>query len=231
MMKRAHDRRVMADDCPPDEHGACAELRRDYCRAANIGTCVGWNRPGPTDQVRHRLCPGSPWDGRYSHLSLEERCRPPGIMEMSLSISEVARRIGRTGARSPGARAQPWRRRLPAGRRPAPRVELRGSKIARFARPRGHVEDRPARGWSRSRSRADGAGGVRVRDQRGVHLPSCVQSRRKACGPAAIAGAAQTEPRPAAARRTTRADRPEPHVDPSRRTKAAPSHPVRPLAT
>ncbi|MCB1501166.1 MAG: helix-turn-helix domain-containing protein [Bauldia sp.] len=32
---------------------------------------------------------------RYSHLSLEERCRLRGMMEMSLSISEIARRMGR----------------------------------------------------------------------------------------------------------------------------------------
>ena len=32
---------------------------------------------------------------RYSHVSLEERCRLRGMMEMSLSISEIARRMGR----------------------------------------------------------------------------------------------------------------------------------------
>ena len=32
---------------------------------------------------------------RYSHLSLEERCRLRGMMEMSLGVSEIARRMGR----------------------------------------------------------------------------------------------------------------------------------------
>ena len=32
---------------------------------------------------------------RYSHLSLDERCRLRGMMEMNLSISEIARRMGR----------------------------------------------------------------------------------------------------------------------------------------
>jgi transposase, IS30 family len=32
---------------------------------------------------------------KYSHLSLEEGCRLRGMMEMGLSISELARRLGR----------------------------------------------------------------------------------------------------------------------------------------
>ena len=32
---------------------------------------------------------------RYSHFSLEERCRLRGMMEMDLSLSEMARRLGR----------------------------------------------------------------------------------------------------------------------------------------
>ena len=32
---------------------------------------------------------------KYSRLSLEERCRLRGMMEMSLSVSEIARRMGR----------------------------------------------------------------------------------------------------------------------------------------
>lgn len=31
----------------------------------------------------------------YSHLSLKERCRLRGTMEMSLSLGEIARRMGR----------------------------------------------------------------------------------------------------------------------------------------
>jgi IS30 family transposase len=33
---------------------------------------------------------------RYSHLSLEERCRLRGMMEVGLSLSEIARRLGLT---------------------------------------------------------------------------------------------------------------------------------------
>src|SRR5512144_1999122 len=32
---------------------------------------------------------------RYSHLTLEERCRLRGLMEIGLRISEIARRLGR----------------------------------------------------------------------------------------------------------------------------------------
>ena len=33
---------------------------------------------------------------RYSHLTLEERCHLRGLMEMGLSVSEIARRLGHT---------------------------------------------------------------------------------------------------------------------------------------
>ncbi len=32
---------------------------------------------------------------RYSHFTLEERCRLRGLMEMGLSKTEIARRLGR----------------------------------------------------------------------------------------------------------------------------------------
>jgi transposase, IS30 family len=88
---------------------------------------------------------------RYSHLSLEERCRLRGMMEMGLSLSEMARRLGRhrstvqrelgrnrcvDGYRPDSARRRAWAR------------KLRGSKIARSTRLRVHVEDRLAMGWS-----------------------------------------------------------------------------------
>ena len=38
---------------------------------------------------------GAAMGTRYSHLCLEERCRLRGMMEMRLSISEIARRMGR----------------------------------------------------------------------------------------------------------------------------------------
>ncbi len=31
----------------------------------------------------------------YNHLTLEERCRLRGLMEMGLGVSEIARRLGR----------------------------------------------------------------------------------------------------------------------------------------
>ena len=88
---------------------------------------------------------------RYSHLSLEERCRLRGMMEMGLSISEIAGRLGRhrstvrreldrnrsAGGYSPDS----------AGRRAWAR-KLRGSRIARSTRLRADVEDRLAMGWS-----------------------------------------------------------------------------------
>ena len=88
---------------------------------------------------------------RYSHFSLEERCRLRGMMEMSLSISEIARRMGRH--RSP-IRRELGRNRCVDGYRPdgaARRAwarKLRGSRIARSTRLRNHVEDRLAMGWS-----------------------------------------------------------------------------------
>ena len=88
---------------------------------------------------------------RYSHVSLEERCRLRGMMEMSLSISEIARRMGRHRST---IRRELARNRCADGYRPdsaARRAwarKLRGSKIARSTRLRGHVEDRLAMGWS-----------------------------------------------------------------------------------
>jgi IS30 family transposase len=32
---------------------------------------------------------------QYSHLTLEERCRLRGLMEIGLGVSEIARRLGR----------------------------------------------------------------------------------------------------------------------------------------
>jgi IS30 family transposase len=38
---------------------------------------------------------GAAMGQRYNHLTLEERCRLRGIMEMGLSIAEIGRRLGR----------------------------------------------------------------------------------------------------------------------------------------
>lgn len=88
---------------------------------------------------------------RYSHLSLEERCRLRGMMEMGLSISEIARRMGRhrstiqrelernrcaDGYRPDSAARRAWAR------------KLRGSRIVRSTRLRADVEDCLAMGWS-----------------------------------------------------------------------------------
>jgi IS30 family transposase len=88
---------------------------------------------------------------RYSHLSFEERCRLRGMMEMGLSISEIARRLGRhrstIGRELDRNRSAGGYRPDSAGRRAWAR-KLRGSRIARSTRLRAHVEDRLAMGWS-----------------------------------------------------------------------------------
>ena len=87
----------------------------------------------------------------YSHLTLEERCRLRGMMEMGLPKAEIARRLGRDratiyrelernrcvdGYRPDSAARRAWAR------------KLRGSRIGRSTRLREHVEDRLAMGWS-----------------------------------------------------------------------------------
>jgi IS30 family transposase len=87
----------------------------------------------------------------HSHLTLEERCRLRGLMEMGLGIGEIARCLGHHQAKIHGEIA---RNRCVAGCRPdsaARRAwarKLRDSKIARSTRLRTHVEDRLAMGWS-----------------------------------------------------------------------------------
>lgn len=88
---------------------------------------------------------------RYSHFGLEERCRLRGMMEMGLSLSEVARRLGRhrstihreiernrcvDGYRPDSAARRAWAR------------KLRGSRIERSAELRAGVEGGLAMGWS-----------------------------------------------------------------------------------
>ena len=101
-----------------------------------------------TNQVRHRLCPGSPWDRDTASPHFEERCRLRGMMEMALSIGEIARRMGRHRstirrelARADGDRPDSARRRAWARK-------LRGSKIVRSTHLGAHVEDRLCMGWS-----------------------------------------------------------------------------------
>ena len=88
---------------------------------------------------------------RYSHFSLDERCRLRGLMEMGLKPGEIARRLGRHRGtiyreiarnrcveeyRPDSADRMPWVR------------KLRGSKIQRSTRLCDHVADRLAMGWS-----------------------------------------------------------------------------------
>jgi len=105
---------------------------------------------------------------QYSHLTLEERCRLRGLMEIGLGVGEIARRLGRhrgtihrevgrnrcvDGYRPDSAARRAWAR------------KLRGSRIMRSTRLRTHVEDRlamPSRvrkrsGGSFSRRRVSGA--------------------------------------------------------------------------
>ena len=88
---------------------------------------------------------------RYSHLSLEERCRLRGMIEMDLGISEIARRMDRHRSTIQRElernRCADGYRPDSAGRRAWAR-KLRGSKIERSTPLRDHVEDRLAMGWS-----------------------------------------------------------------------------------
>jgi transposase, IS30 family len=94
---------------------------------------------------------GAAMGTKYSHLSLEERCRLRGMMEMDLSASEMARRLGRHRST---IRRELARNRSADGYRPdsaerrAWARKLRGSKVARSTRLRTHIEDRLAMGWS-----------------------------------------------------------------------------------
>ncbi len=87
----------------------------------------------------------------YSHLTLDERCRLRGLMEMGLGPGEIARRLGRhrgtiyreiarnrcaTDYRADSADRMAWVR------------KLRSSRIQRSTRLRDHVGDRLAMGWS-----------------------------------------------------------------------------------
>ena len=89
--------------------------------------------------------------GNYSHLTLEDRCRLRGMMEMGLAKTEIARRLGRhrstvdrelrrnrtaDGCRPDSAARRAWAR------------KIRGSRIGRSIRLREHIEDRLAMGWS-----------------------------------------------------------------------------------
>src|ERR1019366_5869504 len=72
----------------------------------------------------------------YNHLTLEERCRLRGLMEMGFGVGEIARNRGVAEYRPDSADRMTWVR------------KLRGSKIQRCTRLRDYVEDRLAMGWS-----------------------------------------------------------------------------------
>ena len=90
------------------------------------------------------------------HLSLEERCRLRGMIEMDLSVSEIARRMDRHRST---IQRELERNRCADGYRPdsagrcAWARKLRGSKIERLTLLRDHVEDRLAMGGSGDRGR------------------------------------------------------------------------------
>lgn len=88
---------------------------------------------------------------RYCHLTLDERCRLRGLMEMGLSAGETARRLGRHRAT---IHREIRRNRCGDGYRPdsadrrAWARKLRGSRIERSTGLQTYVEDRLAMGWS-----------------------------------------------------------------------------------
>ena len=87
----------------------------------------------------------------YDHLSLEERCRLRGMMEMELSKSEIARRLGRhrsTIDRELRRNANVGGYRPDSAERRAWARKLRGSKIERSTRLGDHVRGHLAMGWT-----------------------------------------------------------------------------------
>ena len=176
---------------------------------------------------------GAAMGQRYSHLGLEERCRLRGLMEMGVSVSEIARRLGRHRSTIQRELA---RNRCAGGYRPdsaARRAwarKLRGSRIVRSTRLRGHVEDRLAMGWSpeqiAGRMEIDGS---EHRVSAEFDLPPRLQRGRATGRAAAAARATQVEARPATAQRPARACHPQPHADPPAPDKGPSSQPVRPL--
>jgi transposase, IS30 family len=88
---------------------------------------------------------------RYSHFSLDERCRLRGLMEMGLKPSEIARRLSRhrgTVYREIARNRCVEEYRPDSADRMAWVRKLRGSKIQRSASLRDYVGDRLAMGWS-----------------------------------------------------------------------------------
>lgn len=87
----------------------------------------------------------------YNHLSLDERCRLRGLMEMGLGAAEIARRLGRhrgTIYREIARNRCVDEYRPDSADRMAWVRKLRGSKIQRSTRLGDYVGDRLAMGWS-----------------------------------------------------------------------------------
>lgn len=88
---------------------------------------------------------------QYNHLTLDERCRLRGLMEMGLGAGAIARRLGRhrgTIYREIARNRCVDEYRPDSADRMAWVRKLRGSKIQRSIRLRDHVGDRLAMGWS-----------------------------------------------------------------------------------
>ena len=166
----------------------------------------------------------------YSHLTLEERCRLRGLMEMGLGKSEIARRLGRhrstidrelrrnrcaDGYRPDSAERRAWAR------------KLRGSRIARSTRLRAQVEDRLAMGWSPEQiaGRMELDGSEHAVSAESIYRHAYSPAGRRAGLPRLLARAASRSG-PAASQRTPRARHPQPDADPAAADKGVSAQPV-----
>jgi len=151
---------------------------------------------------------------KYSHFTLDERCRLRGMIEMGLGPGEIARRLGRHRGT---IHREIARNRCALGYRPdsADRMawvrKLRGPKIQRSTRLRDYVGDRLAMGWS-----PEEIAGRRELDEMNdpVSAESSLPIRLQPCRPASrvasVSRPAQDKAGPQATKWAARTIHPEP---------------------